>query len=522
MKDKLFPFIQPFSFFLNNKKTTDISEKIMIPTVTHEIPKLKLLDTMVDTVKADCNFKNTVFVGAQHILETTVTLFQKIIDLGADPKNMYFTGKCYSTSKIVAKEAKSLGINLQKDGLPETIAGYEKTCNLSMSALWQTVKQGIKKTKEVERIIILDDGGRCITATPNDMLFDYPVIGIEQTRGGLYSSAVKHSLIPIIEPASSAGKRLIESPFIAAAIVKQAGKLIANYNSKPNAVFGITGNGAVGKALSKYLSDLGFNVIVYDEDGKTFTEKLPNKVIRVGNSDMVFANTDWAFGCVGRPIKTKTGEKVDIINLTKFKGGITVCNAGSEQLDYLPLLKEIEKQQSYENVLDTIVYETEIGDKIIIPNGGYPINFDRKVGNVPAYHIEITQALLLGSCIQAQKTPYDLNNPSGKAFFPKRYMLNPNIQSFVAKGFEQLNPNSISPSVSKKFDNKKCIISLSGGKYCPNPNLEKMFENIPSLEPYTEEEWKKSLINTFGEEALTNQIKKESEEKTGSNFNIKF
>ena len=59
-----------------------------------EIPSLKVLDNIVCIAQSkSISFEKVVFVGVQHILNTTASLFQALIQLGATPDKMYFSGK---------------------------------------------------------------------------------------------------------------------------------------------------------------------------------------------------------------------------------------------------------------------------------------------------------------------------------------------------------------------------------------------------------------------------------------------
>lgn len=96
-------------------------------TSQHPIPKLEVLDTMVQLAQQLelPNLEKTAFIGTQHGLETTATLFQSLIQLGVKPHNMFFSGKCYSTAPAVAKTIQNMGINFLPGAEPEQAGGYQ-------------------------------------------------------------------------------------------------------------------------------------------------------------------------------------------------------------------------------------------------------------------------------------------------------------------------------------------------------------------------------------------------------------
>ena len=63
------------------------------------IPFLPILNEIIKISKKQAlpALSNIAFIGAQYKLETTATLFQSLIKLGAKPENIFFTGKCYYT-----------------------------------------------------------------------------------------------------------------------------------------------------------------------------------------------------------------------------------------------------------------------------------------------------------------------------------------------------------------------------------------------------------------------------------------
>jgi hypothetical protein len=78
--------------------------------------------------------------------------------------------------------------------------------------------------------------------------------GIEQTRGGLYSPAINSLPFPLIEVASSAIKRHLESPLIVEAIIKKLHNALGTRKDiHLNTVFGVIGNGAIGSSVTRYL-----------------------------------------------------------------------------------------------------------------------------------------------------------------------------------------------------------------------------------------------------------------------------
>src|SRR5690349_15117144 len=79
------------------------------------IPHLKVVAKVSAKVQEsiDSPFKDVAFVCVQHVLETTVSLFESILNLGATPDSVFVLGKAYSTIPAIEAKLKTLGVYVQ-------------------------------------------------------------------------------------------------------------------------------------------------------------------------------------------------------------------------------------------------------------------------------------------------------------------------------------------------------------------------------------------------------------------------
>lgn len=442
-------------------------------TQCHLIPKLKVLDTIVQTAKNQGlpNLDKTVFIGVQHLLETTATLFQALIDLGVPPHNMFFSGKCYSTAPEVVRTIQSMGINILPGTEPVQIGGYQAAIKADVSLLWQQFERAACR-RDIERVVILDDGGHCIEVMPCDLPFNYLSASIEQTRGGLYSNSLGNLMLPLIEVASAAIKKQIESPMIAQAVLNRLKKLLPNLHLGKRTVCGVVGNGAIGSAVAKYLLSLGQTVLIYDENIATFQGLAGKKLVRVPHIPMLIANCSHVFSCTGRDIT----KDVDILEVVE--NDISLISCTSEDKEFLSLLQKLaeEGKRFYFEPLADIICLGNRKHKISILKSGFPINFDRSVFSVPSKDIAITRALLLGAAIQAILTASKPIDNGATIYQPERQMLDPYLQQFALKEWlKQLPTHDYSQELLQNFNNLEWIVANSGGVYKPNLSLSSSF-----------------------------------------------
>lgn len=442
-----------------------LNQSRLYSSAPYPIPQLPVLDKLVDLAqnRALPNLDRTVIIGVQHLLETTATLFQSLIKLGIKPENMFFAGKCYSTSPVIAKTIEDMGINLIHGSIPKYPGAYQAVNKEDVKNLWQQFKEASKK-REIDRVIILDDGGRCIEEMPRTLPFYYYSACIEQTRGGLYSSSIDRLASPLIEVATSAVKRHIESPLIAEAILSKVKHILPKLNLNKDTVCAVVGNGAVGNEMVKYLSSLGQTVICYDEDPAVFKDISGYKPIRMQNLETLLANCTHVFGCTGRDI-TKGIDVFDIAAVDDMH----FISCTSEDKEFASLLKRIaeENKRMYFEPLSDITCWSNNQSKITIYKSGFPVNFDRKPWNVPARDIEITQGLLLSACLQAITTAMKKMDTQDEK---KRQMLAPHLQQIVLKEWlKGQSAEHYSKELLDKFNDIEWIKTNSGGVYYPNP-----------------------------------------------------
>ena len=62
---------------------------------------------------------------------------------------------------------------------------FDEAFEQDIKHLWTTVTENLAQ-RNIKRIIVLDDGGRCVTNIPPALLSRYSVAGVEQTSLGMF------------------------------------------------------------------------------------------------------------------------------------------------------------------------------------------------------------------------------------------------------------------------------------------------------------------------------------------------
>lgn len=461
------------------KQFSNQSASASSTNLLHQTFKLPVIDKMVKLVKAQGlpDLSKTVVIGVQHMLETTACLFDALIELGIKPTNMYFSGKCYSSSVSVENTIRKSGINLMPTGLPKGLGLYQEHCREGIKNMWQACIKDLD-TRSVDRIIILDKNGRCLEEMPEYVSFQHRVAGIEQTLSGLYVNSHHNLPFPLVDVASSAVKKLIEPPLIAAAVLNKVKTTIAKLNLDKHTVCGVIGNGAIGSAVAKHLLSLGYSVLVYDADESDFKEIYNNRLYRMKNVESLIASAQCIFGCTGRDVTAG----LNIFDIVKKDKILISCT--SEDKEFMSFLKAIAKESRIipTDPLSDIKCRSNNGSKILILGGGFPINFDRKAWNVPTKDIEVTQGLLLGSCLQAIYSASKPVNDSMTINEPSRQALDPYIQRWVVENWIDQQPSErYTRELIEKFQNLEFIVKHSDGIFYENKYFASCFAKKPQL-----------------------------------------
>lgn len=457
-------------------------------TTDHNI-SMPVLQSVAERGRNLVDFKKTAFFGIQHILRTNVPLFQHLIQtLGANPQYIFLNGKGYSDSEEAEGLFKELGIHYFKLDEDYVIPGrYQNRLRTHLKKSWEVFTQTIK-TQLIEKIVVFDEGGHCFETMPEPLCFKYAMAGIEQTRGGLYSPTIEVLPFPLVEVASSAAKRQLESPLIIEALLKKLQAILSQKTKELNSdtVFGVLGNGAIGYHLTRYLLRKGYNVVAFDENPSSFSgpEWKQKNFYRGKNVREVLIRSSTIFGCTGKNV-IKTKEILDSIATDK-----TLVSCTSEDKEFQSILQEMSRPRHsslFRKLLtgekEELCYITRSGGNITILNKGFPINFDHSGESVPAEEIQLTRALMLGAFIQAARQA-ELIKGEGKINKPPRLMLDPTLQQYITHQFKlhQLNNTKLSEKWPL-FEDLKSIEDKSDGQKGFDLEITKSFSNLVEKSP---------------------------------------
>lgn len=491
--------VQRLNFFFKNENSTSalalltermLEQSIMPSKLASLGPELPVLNELIRFAKQDLpfkpDFKDVIFVCGQHLLSTTISLFETLVKLGANPKNIFVVGKNYSNNEEVIMRLKELGVHVQLNSQQLTLGGFNATYNADIAAMWEScyslmhLKKG--KGENITGVIVLDDGGhvsanmpakvKYFTDSANDKDSTINVVCIEQTSSGMNST--KLLPVPTIEVATAALKQWIEPPLVARKCVEEIRHSLKRVQAQHTDVvisqqptFGIVGLGKIGSAILEELIEAGYqNFIIFDknEDKVKLVQKSlgHHKSITLENVDLLWAlfnNSDVIIGCTGYDI---TGNKgLDIFKTIKSPKMLISCS--SKDTEFKTVLEHIQERYKKTNKkpcqpLDDIYYKNGFRAPIILVRGGTPIGFTNGMDSVEPRGIEPIRGLKTLACLQAY---HMLINGHQEA---ESYMVNPDWQAFlIAKWLESKPPVPYPANLADKGKNLNEIEAHSGG-----------------------------------------------------------
>ncbi len=343
--------------------------------------KLPLVQLLVDSFKGK-DFSNIKIIGAQHILETTHAMFRSLYCLGLKPANISLIGKCYSTCPEVYEEMLADGIDVSKESMAySSHCSFDEQYNREVQKFLASHLTDLTSGK-YERIIVLDDGGKCINYFNRLGNFAIPIVAIEQTSAGY--NAIKNQPLhfPVINVARSPAKLELESPMIAEAAAKSLFQSLGKRGLFPKKAL-IIGGGPIGCAMRNLLASK-FEIDVYDAN--------PDLSDFKGNLGTILDKYPLIIGCTGTTSVPKNLHK-------KIPHGTVLVSVSSSdrEFDAVYLRRFLpETSQCHQDLL--------VDGKLLI-RSGFPVNFDGERENIAPERIQLTIALITAGILQAKNLP---------------------------------------------------------------------------------------------------------------------
>jgi hypothetical protein len=256
-------------------------------------------------------------------------------------------------------------------------------------AFWRYVEDALPA--HLRGVVLLDKGGWLSRALPDAVLDRFPVVAVEHTMQGLFTSPAGTRGFPVILMAASAAKTRFESCVIADGIVERLVESVPRFAERR---VGIIGLGNLGQAMAKHLKSLGqTSIFGYDREVQKAREHA--FIQRPGSLTVVAAESEVLLGCTGQ-------DAVDPGTvLPRLYGLRWLASASSADVEFQRVAKLLSRQIGLRD--DPFVHArgTIAGTEVVLLNGGFPLNFDRERERESPARIQLTRELTYASVLQA-------------------------------------------------------------------------------------------------------------------------
>lgn len=340
---------------------------------------------------------DTALVAVQHMLDQTVDLFRATENLGLRPENIFALGKVYSNSDPVITAIRNMGATVVESSFPQP-GEFDESFEQDITRLWEVVVERLA-SRRIKRILVLDDGGKCITKMPRDLLSRYEIAGVEQTSLGTFVFEESPPPFAVVSWARAAVKLQIGGPIFSYCLIKKLHDVLLRGRSLAGVDIGIIGLGSIGRGLADAASRRGSNVAFYDSDPDLdMPQYLSGRVTRLESLEELMLRSEYLIGSSGRnPFKDKWP--------TAYRPGIRLVSASGGDQEFGPIIRDLRSCASFKVDAETwdITGDGPCGP-IHIAYSGFPYNFvGRAEEAVPTRIVQVETGGLLVSLIQARK-----------------------------------------------------------------------------------------------------------------------
>lgn len=368
--------------------------------------------------------EDTALVAVQHMLLQTVDLLQTIGAMGVNLKNIFALGKVYSNSPPVMQTLRDMGVTVVDSTMPEP-GEFRAYFQRDVERLWQVAAEKLSE-RNVRRIIVLDDGGDCITSVPPDVLQQYALCGVEQTSRGMFLFEEQPPSFAVISWARAAVKLEIGGPIYSQFFIDRLHREFLRGRTLERERLGVIGMGSIGRAVANLAVRLGNEVLFCDPNTDlNLPSLLRDNVMRVEAVEDLMKRCDYVLGCSGHnPFEDRWP--------LNHRPGIKLLSASSGDEEFGPIIKDLRRKPDFKVEPDTwdIISEHGPSGAIHVTYLGYPYSFVSRASEaLPTRIAQFDTGGLLAALIQAR---FFLDEcESGGAQNRGIHRLSPEAQRFV-------------------------------------------------------------------------------------------
>lgn len=371
--------------------------------------------------------EDTALIAVQHLLEQTVDLFDTIADMGVRYENIFALGKVYSNSCVVIKTLRNRGVTVVDSTMPEP-GEFDQYFEQDCKRLWQVAAEALAR-RRIKRILVLDDGGSCITTVPPELLSRYSMCGVEQTSMGMFLFEEKPPPFAVISWARAAVKLEMGGPIFSQCLIDRLTTGLRERRTFQREQLGLIGLGSIGRAMANLAASEGperKQVFFYDpRRNLQICSALSRHITRMESLEELMMRCDCVIGCSGRnPFKNNWP-----IN---HKPGIRLLSGSSGDQEFGPIINYLKTKPDFHVDENTWDIRSELGPcgPIQIAYLGYPYNFvSRAPEAVLTRIVQLETGGLLAALIQARM--YLKLCEEGRAHNSGIHRVSPTAQRFV-------------------------------------------------------------------------------------------
>lgn len=360
-------------------------------------------------------------IAVQHLLGSSVPVFDWLHKLGVPYERMFIAGKIYSAHEAVLWRLSMCGANVfrnvpsartdaRADGSPSDEEIIGDLIRTMIDAAVGKFEQ-LRAVRPESRILVVDDDGLAIrTIAQEHPQVAEAVVAMEQTRYGvklLRNLAPAILSFPTINVAECQSKLGHESALIGESVVRCIEERLlevkACWLDIRDAV--VVGYGSIGAAVARSLRERGVLPQVFDIDAVRLAaangEGFP--VVDGGRSIQC---AGLVVGCTGARwfrYNPTNGSRSDIALLASAStADIEFGSRSQPLLERVTFSPEVEACGPSNELSAHSNYAFSDASNRWLLNGGFPCNFDGTVDPIPANAIQLTRALILaGACAAA-------------------------------------------------------------------------------------------------------------------------